>query len=178
MDLDELRRRLPPRTTYLSACIVGDELVLVVARADAEGVVIREENASELVQQIDSLRTAVRSQLDRYARGWPMGPRERAELDRILEEIGRGPLGRSLVKALDGAGERLIWVPDGPLHGLPLQAVRMDQRYLIEAYELVYGFSGSLFVHQAAQRRRPWRRGGRAVVVAVRDGRVAPLRTR
>jgi CHAT domain-containing protein len=56
-------------------------------------------------------------------------------------------------------------VPDGELHGLPLHAVRLGGRYLIERLEVVNHFSGSLLVHQARTRRRPGWWWGRAVVV-------------
>jgi tetratricopeptide (TPR) repeat protein len=172
VELDELRDHLPRGTTYLSASLIGEELVMVAARRDGADRVIREDGA-ELVEQIEAFRKAVLEQLERYRRGWPMGPEQRARLDGVLEEIGRGPLGRSLASALDGAVQRLIWVPDGPLHGLPLQAVRRDGRYLIEDHELAYGFSGSLFVHQAARPRRSrWRPGLAVVAAGSHDGKL------
>jgi CHAT domain-containing protein len=59
----------------------------------------------------------------------------------------------------------VLWVPDGPLHGVPVHALRRDGRYLVEDHEFVWTFSGSLLVHHAGARRRrgPFRP---AVVVA------------
>jgi hypothetical protein len=49
-------------------------------------------------------------------------------------------------------------LPDGPLHGLPLPALRLQGRYLVEDVEVVGTFSGALYVYQAHTRRRT--RGG------------------
>jgi len=164
--LAELQQRLPAHSTLVSASMVGDELVMVAARHGERPVVTRESNASELHGQIKSLRDVINGQLDRYARGWSIGLPERKEFDNVLDELGRGPLGRLLIRTVGRTGNRVIWIPDGPLHGVPLQAIRNDGRYLIESHELIYGFSASLFVHQLAQSKRPWWRRGPVVVVA------------
>jgi tetratricopeptide (TPR) repeat protein len=164
--LTELQQRLPANSTLISASMVGDELVMVAASYSEQAVVSRERNASELHGHINSLRDVVKAQLDRYARGWSIGRPERKEFDNVLDELGRGPLGRLLLRSVGRTRNRVIWIPDGPLHGIPLQAIRLDGRYLIESYELINGFSASLFVHQLAQAKRPWWRRGSAVVVA------------
>ena len=95
-------------------------------------------------------------------------------------ELGDGPLGRALRSAYE-PGERVLWVPDGELHGVPIQAVRLGGRYLIEAHEVVHSFSGALLVHQARRPRRRWR-GRLALIVAglrvIDTLRFAPLEGR
>src|SRR5262249_43552336 len=83
----------------------------------------------------------------RYQRGFPLGSHERAELDDRLADLNRGPLGDALSQALArhrSPVRRVIWLPDGPLHGLPVHALRRDGRYLIEDLEVVWAFSGGL----------------------------------
>jgi CHAT domain-containing protein len=60
---------------------------------------------------------------------------------------------------------RVVWVPDGALHGLPIHALRRHKRYLIEDLEVVWSFSGSLLVHQARTQRQTRGRFRPALVV-------------
>jgi tetratricopeptide (TPR) repeat protein len=170
-ELEELQQALPPGTVYLAPSLVGEELHLLVVRPGEKARIISvpdrpTHSAGRLRDQIDAFRSALFSQLERYRQGRPMGSAERRQLDTLLAEVGRGALGQALRIALENSpapGERLIQVPDGPLHGFPLHALRLDDRYLIETHEVVTVFAGSLFVHQA--RNRPRRRSGRALVV-------------
>jgi CHAT domain-containing protein len=59
-----------------------------------------------------------------------------------------------------------VWVPDDALHGFPIAALRRQQSYLIEHFEVVHGFSGALHVHQATHPRRWAVRRHRALVVS------------
>jgi CHAT domain-containing protein len=121
--------------------------------------------------QAAALRRCLDAQLRRYEMGLPIEAPERAQLDGLLDALGSGPLGVALARALDGGGgaaERLVWVPDGPLHGLPVHALRRGGRYLIEEREVVFTFGGALFVHQRrSPARRRWFR--RALVVTERE---------
>jgi CHAT domain-containing protein len=97
---------------------------------------------------------------------------EREGLDAALRQVGDSPLGRLIEQALDHLGPevtRVIWVPDGDAHGLPLHAVRVNGRYLIERVEVVCGFGGGLLVKQATGRRGWWRGGRPAVVIDAPD---------
>ena len=99
----------------------------------------------------------------------PLGPGARARLDKHLEELGDGPLGHALGEILsDGRfqTERLIWVPDAPLQGLPVHALRLDGRYLVESCEVVYGFSGTMLLHLRGIKGR---QNGLALVVIDSD---------
>jgi CHAT domain-containing protein len=88
-------------------------------------------------------------------------------LDARLDDLGAGPLGDILSRALAACPSpprRLLWVPDGPLHGLPVGALRLRGRYLVEDVEVACTFSGALQVHQAQTRARA-RPFGLALVV-------------
>jgi hypothetical protein len=150
-DLAELERAVKPGTVYIAPALIEDEWYLLVCRSGGPAQVVRGPGSGvTLAQQIAQLRQCLDGQLERYRLGFSLGRPERADLDSRLEELGR-TLGEALWPILDtGAaeGQRIIWVPDGALHGVPLHALRRGGRYLVEKHEVVYTFGGSLFVHQ------------------------------
>jgi tetratricopeptide (TPR) repeat protein len=171
VELDELKRTLPSGAVYVAPTLVQDNLFLLVARrAEKSRVIAAPGKAGLLRNQLCKFRKSVSNQIEDYRRGFLQGNASRTELDRCLEDLGQGPLGEVLMQALEdgGTSERLIWVPDAQLHGLPIHALRRSWTpqekvsYLIEKHEVVQSFGGSLFVHQARSRRR---RFGRALVV-------------
>jgi CHAT domain-containing protein len=165
-ELADLSRALPRQAVYLAPVLAGDELFLLAAtRAGPARVVRASLPATALRSQIDGLRHCLAAQMARYQAG-RLGPGDRAELDGLLDEIGAGPLGAAAAEALaETAARRVIWAPDGPLHGLPVHALRRGGRYLVETHDFVWATGGAALVHQARGRRRwaPWRP---AVVVA------------
>jgi tetratricopeptide (TPR) repeat protein len=169
-ELTDLQRALPPGTLYLAPTVVDDEALylLAVSREGPPRVLCSEGSAAGCLDALAQWRGCLTTQLARYQRGFPLGPAERAELDDRLADLHRGPLGDVLSQALDqhrSPGQRLVWVPDGPLHGLPLHALRHRGRYLIEDLEVVGAFSGALVVYQARTRRQTRGRFRPAVVV-------------
>jgi tetratricopeptide (TPR) repeat protein len=168
-ELADLERALPPGTVYVAPSLAEDACHLLVVRPGEGGRVHRVAGpAAALRDQVEALRACVAAQLERYRRGFPLGRHERAELDGRLAELGDGPLGTALAEVRGGRDgpERLLWVHDDVLHGLPVHALRRGGRYLVEDHEVVYTFGGALFVHQARARRRRWWLPGPAVVVA------------
>jgi hypothetical protein len=169
--LEDLQRTLLAETLYVAPTLVDDELyLLVAAREGPSRVLCAPGSARTLCLALRGLRGCLDTQLERYRRGLSVGGYERAELDEWLDVLGRGPLGEALAEAIKGATprpHRILWVPEGALHGLPVQALRRKKRYLIEDLEFVWSFSGSLVVHQA---RNGPRRGmlRPAVVIAER----------
>jgi RNA polymerase sigma factor (sigma-70 family) len=155
-DLAALQRALPDFALY-AAPVVEDELfLLTVTRHEARLVPVNGA-ASPLREQIEGWRGCLAGQLARYRHGLPLGPHERDEADDHLDSLGRGPLGEALFSALSAhrpRPRRLVWVPDSPLHGLPVSALRRGGRYLIEDVEVVSAFSGALLVHLARTRRQ------------------------
>ncbi len=158
--LADLRRLLPAGTVYMAPVLLEDELFLLTVRRDDPEQVLRIEGSGRaLIAALDTLRTCLTAQLARYRRGLPLGRPERVKLDGLLEALGAGPLGTALADALGSSGsrQRVLWVPDGPLHGAPVHALRRGGRYLIEEADFVFTFSGALFVHQSKARgRRRW----------------------
>jgi tetratricopeptide (TPR) repeat protein len=166
--LSDLEKSLPAGTVYVAPVRVDDELYLLVARPGQGTRLLRAPgSAVSLTEEVRAFRRCLEAQLERYRRGYPLGWPERAELDGRLADLAHGSLGEALGIALDGpsgAPERLLWVPDEGLHGLPIHALRRGGRYLIEEREVVFTFGGSLLVHQARTARET-RRSRRAVVV-------------
>lgn len=167
--LAELQQALPPRTLYVAPTLVEDELhLLAMSRTGPARLFGGAGVGGRLLEDLAGLRNCLTNQLARYGRGLMPGEVERRELDGWLERLGQGILGETLEQALAGSAtpmERLVWVPDTELHGLPLHALRRDGRYLIERLVISTTFSGSLLVHQ--ERTRGQRRGrfGPALVV-------------
>jgi CHAT domain-containing protein/tetratricopeptide (TPR) repeat protein len=162
--LDELQRRLPPGSVYLAPALVEDEVYLLVARPGTPGRVVRAPGPADAVRAaVRDFRACLEAQLRRYRLGWQMGEPERRDLDASLERLGASPLGAALADTLAGCRDRLVWVPDAGLSGVPVHALRRGGRYLVEDHEVAQAVSGALLVHQAgAPRRRRW---GPALVV-------------
>jgi tetratricopeptide (TPR) repeat protein len=170
-ELTDLRRALPAGTLFVAPSLLGEELYLLAVSRDEPARVIRGQGSvKELCDTLESWRRGLDSQLTRYRMGWPLGQEERAQLDALLDNFGRGPLGDALLQGLNGfrsRPERLLWVPDDLLHGLPIHALRRPSgRYLIEDWEVVWTFSGALYVHQMRTRNRTRGRFRPALVVS------------
>jgi tetratricopeptide (TPR) repeat protein len=169
--LADLERALPIGTVYVAASLLDDEVALLVARPGGGSRVVRAEGC--IRGAIEDFRHCVEELIRRYDPGGPPSPAGRAELDRHLDGLGRGPLGTALRAALQagpGTAERIVWVPEGILHGLPIHALRMDGRYLVEDHEVVSTFSGALFVHQERTAVKRWRRRLALVVAGAPGG--------
>jgi hypothetical protein len=168
-DLGELQKALPPGTLYLAPVVDEEALYLLAASRDGPAQVLRGQgSAAGFRDAVDGLRGCLAGQLARYQHGLSLGRHERAELDGRLADLNRGPLGDALSQVLGGEPSprrRLLWVPDGALHGLPIHALRRPERYLIEDHEVVWTFSGALFVHQARTRKQTRGRFRPALVV-------------
>jgi CHAT domain-containing protein len=155
-ELRDLESRLPRSTLYVAPVLVDDELYLLACRSSASARVVRAlGSAREVLRQVEALRRC----LD--------GQPERAHLDACLDDLGQGPLGDALWQVLDDAAAepvRLVCVPEGELHCLPIHALRRGGRYLVERHDVVFTFSGALLHHHLAHPAgsRPF---GPAVVV-------------
>jgi tetratricopeptide (TPR) repeat protein len=176
-ELADLERALPAGTLYLAPAVLDDELYLLAVSHDKPAQVVRGARlGARWLEAVERLRGCLTSQLARYRSSLPLGQPERATLDALLEDVSRGPLGEALFDLLAThpcRPQRLVWVPDGPLHGLPIHALRRHGRYLIEDVDVVWSFSGALYVHQCMTRRR--RRGWlRPAVVVTETPAVLP----
>jgi hypothetical protein len=161
-DITELQRALPRDALYLAPVLTEDELFLLVAARDGEAAVVAAgRGGAALCHQLEAWQGCLNGQLLRYRRGW-LGRSDRSEMDELLAGFGHGSLGEALARLLPATStprRRLLWVPDGPLHALPVHALRRDRRYLIEDREVVWNCSGALVAHQARspRRRSLWR---------------------
>jgi hypothetical protein len=161
-DLADLAACLPEGTLYVAPVLARDGLyILGVPRDGPARVVSGGGPASAVSDAISALRDELETQMRRYQQGRALSPGDRTRLDQCFDELGRGPLGSALSMLLDEHKPRcLLWEPDPALHGLPIHAVRLDGRYLIEQVEVVWTFAGALVVQQHAtrhQRRGRWR---------------------
>src|SRR5262249_39731957 len=133
-EVADLQRALPAEALWAAPVLAGDEVYLLAVSRDEPPRVVRGAGpASDQVESLAGLRGCLVGQLARYRSGLRLGPHERAELDERLEAVGRGPLGTALSAALGeppARWRRLYWAPDGPLHGLPVHALRRRGRYL------------------------------------------------
>ncbi len=151
-ELAELERALPASSLYVAPVLAREELHLLVCGAGRPARLIQAAgSAAEVAAQVEALRRCLGGQLERYRQGLPLGRPERGEIDARLDDLGGGPLGQALWRVLDEAGAaRLVWVPDGVLHGLPVAGLRRGGRYLVEQHDVVFTFGGALFFHHLA----------------------------
>jgi hypothetical protein len=175
--LEDLRRSLPAGTVYLSPSFLDDELFLLAVCREGLCAVLRAPgSARALLRDLEGLREVLTFQTSRYGTGLGVGAVERAALDGRLAALGEGPLGAALGEAVrlgSNPFRRVLWVPDGPLHGIPVHALRIGGRYLIEQVEFAWTFSGALVVHQAGSRNRR-RSPLRPAIVVTEDPSVLP----
>lgn len=99
--------------------------------------------------RVDALAAELRFQLGRVELGWAYvqrhGERLMAGVRRVLGEL-YAALFAPLAPALDCG--RLLLVPHGPLHQIPLHALWDGGGYLLQRFECSYAPSGSLAVHR------------------------------
>jgi hypothetical protein len=153
----DLQQALPTATLYVAPLLAGEEwYLLAVSRTDPACLLRGHGPLIQVEESCNRLRGCLDSQLARYRSGLALGRHERAELDACLDELGQGPLGQTLSEALSllTPVRRVVWAPDGSLHGLPVQALRRQRRYLIEDLEITWALSGALFVHHRRTRRQ------------------------
>jgi CHAT domain-containing protein len=170
-DLRELEQRLPREAVYVAPSLAGDDLVVLVVRPRRGGRVIRVAGAAPTMRdQTEAFRRALAEQLDRFRSASPLNQIHRSELDGLLSDFGRGPLGHAVATALawgDEPAALLVWAPDAEFHGLPVSALRQSGRYLVEDASVVHTFSASLYTQQVRVRRHGWFRWRRRRLVVV-----------
>lgn len=167
-DLGELRARLWPGSLYLAPTVVGADVFLLAVRAGGEARVLALPGAAgALAALVDDWRGALAACAARYRTGLSTAA-DRRDLNDLLDRAGGGPLGEVLNELLEARGgppRRVVWAPDGPLHGFPVHAVRRRGRHLVERVPFLWSFGGSVIARRAKTRARhgAWRT---AVIVA------------
>jgi CHAT domain-containing protein len=148
----DVARRLPPGTAlleYVTGALGAPTTVFVVLRGPDGHPVLR----SRLLPAADSLTGAVARFLALVSRGEPVAAEARALGAALLDPV---------VPHLDTAVHRLVIVPDGVLHRVPWDALRLrDGRWAAERWAIGTAPSAAL----AAEL---WRRGPAPPNAAVR----------
>ena len=132
-DLASLQRTLKPDERVVQFHSLPERLLVWVispSNIQAQSIAIGRDELTELVE---GFRNSI--------------VRGRSNAIVNAEKMGAGLLGKMGLTA----GERLIFVPHGPLHYLPFQALRLNGRYLIETHPVSVAPSASIAV-QLAQR--------------------------
>lgn len=172
LGLDQFRKSLAPGDLYLAAWWDDrgghdPEVMLLAVRRDSFERLIQLVGGREIQHQLEQFESLLREQLERYRWGMSLSVQDRERMDEALSRLGEGPLGTAIFSVLaetqDGGcpANRLIWAADGPLHRLPIGALRRDRAYLIERSTVVNTLSGSFHARLRATPKEPWWRQGR-----------------
>jgi tetratricopeptide (TPR) repeat protein len=168
--LRELRARLWPGSLYLAPTVVGEDVFLLAIRAGGEARVLALPGAAgPLAALAQDWRNTLVAHAARYRAGLTTAA-DRRDLNDLLDRAGAGPLGEALNELLDAPGgppRRVVWVPDGPLHGFPIHAARRRGRHLVERIPFAWSCGGAVLSRQAQSRDR--RGGWRSAVVVAAD---------
>lgn len=148
VDLPALQAALPPDQQAVVYYIAGDEVLAFVVSHDAAHLFRQLCSVVDLVQakaewrfqlgRVEMDADHVNRHADRLERGW------RAALGR-LHTLLFAPLQERLV------ARRLLLIPYGLLHLLPLHALWDGQTFVLEQYECTYAPSASIAVHLITQ---------------------------
>jgi CHAT domain-containing protein len=140
IDIARLRAALPEGTFLLEYCVVEDRTyVWIVSRRGFEHRTLLRATRGDIQRWTDALQAAARRGDAKAFEGGLNAPY--AELIApALEAIARIPPGQ--------APRRLVVVPDGAMHGLPVAALRNPEtgRYLIEDVTVEFAGSASLYL--------------------------------
>lgn len=158
-DLNGLRRALPRESVYLAPSVIGDDVFLLAVDRNRPARLFHADDANRLREEVEAFQHLVSVQVEQYESGFGVRAADRANLDAVLDRLGDGPLGHAIARAFDEFSPRqAVWVPTDPLHAVPVAAVRINGRYLVEQLPWLTTFGGSLYVHhrQTRQQRRGW----------------------
>lgn len=147
LTLAEIQRHLPPGTVLIEYGVLEDRLLLWIVWRDGIELLTRAVDRGTLEQWTRTLQIKARQ---RSVNGFEQG------LTRPYPDLIGAPL-VSIEKALGGREkiERLVFIPDGPLHGLPFAALRNTaaNRYLIEDFPVAVAPSATLYVYSLIRDR-------------------------
>lgn len=154
--LERVRDLLAADAALIEYYVAGDELLALCVRRDSTHVVRGLATPAELADLVQ----AVRFQMNRTVRTGGLDDGRRA---RLLRDVNREmhALWRVLIGPLSPAlrgVRRVVFVPHGPLHVVPLHALYDGRQYLIESFEVVCAPSASVFA-TLCERAAGW--GGR-----------------
>jgi CHAT domain-containing protein len=137
--LDAIQRELPPGTFLLLYSVAADHTSVWVVSRDATRFVDQELRREDVVRWSDVLQRAGRR-------------RDRETFERNLNAPYEKLIAPSLkaIAAMNGGrpASRLVIVPDGPMHGLPLAALQdsISHKYLFQYAPLEIAGSATLYI--------------------------------
>jgi tetratricopeptide (TPR) repeat protein len=143
LTLTEVQSCLPMRTALVEYFVARGKVTAFCVtreRALSYPAITSPENLNPLLESLAL-------QFSKIGYGPDYFERHQAQLlkstDGALDQLGRAllePLKEELKEA-----EALVFVPHGPLHALPLHALRMADRYLVETHTISYAPSAAIF---------------------------------
>ena len=140
--LDRIRTSLAPDATLLEYFQVGDQILAAVVTADAIEVV-----PLSGVRRIRAVLRMLQFQLSKFRLGpWYTGRLEKTMLSAANSHLKA--LYRELVAPLRNllTGSRLVIVPHGIIHHVPIHALHDGGGYLTDQFPISYAPSASLYV--------------------------------
>ncbi|HEX6903049.1 MAG TPA: CHAT domain-containing protein, partial [Thermoanaerobaculia bacterium] len=146
LTFEQVREALDPGTVMLSYSVGKEQTHLfIVARGRDLQVETLEVGRQALGKDIDRFRQLI----DQTQTGAGLGAEGLSWFSRKLYGLLIEP-----AEPWIAAGDRIVLVPDGPLHFLPFAAlIRKDRRYLVEWKPLSTVLSGTVFAELKKQRR-------------------------
>lgn len=138
----EIQQTLPPQTFILEYCVLDDRTYLwLIGREVFQSFEARGVSREKIEDWSTRLQNAVRDGLID-----DIGTVLRAAYDDLLTN----PLA-----AIPGGvkGTRLVVIPDGAIHGLPIAALRGPQKHLIEDAAIEISGSAALYLHSLSRDR-------------------------
>ncbi len=146
LTFEQVREALDPGTVMLSYSVGKEQTHLFIVTPGRElQVETLEVGRQALERDVDRFRQL----LDQTRAGSDLGAEGLGWFSRRLYNLLIEPAEKWIA-----AGERIMFVPDGPLHLLPFAAlIRKDGRYLVEWKPLSTVLSGTVFAELKKQRR-------------------------
>jgi CHAT domain-containing protein len=144
VDLAEMRAALPPGTFVVEYCVLEDRTYTWILSRDAFALVPQRVKRRDVDRWTEALQRSARK---RDASGFEAGlfaPYD-ALISRPLAAIRKLPGGTS--------PRRLIFIPDGAMHGLPFSALRdpVTRRYLVQEAPIEIAASTRLYLFSLLQ---------------------------
>lgn len=165
-----IRANIPKGTALIEYVQARSEVFAFVLTRDATHVIRRLATPAEIA----AIAKRVRFQLERAMRpGATEGERGLRLIDEARRELAA--LGDTLFRSARehvGDAAKLLFIPHGVLHSMPLHAMVIDGKYLVDSYEIGYAPSAGVW-SQLATRRRDHadtrRQSGGGLIVGVAD---------
>ncbi len=133
-DLAQIRKSLPPGTLLLEYALLDDQTITWLVSRDRFEIIAQKARKRDIERGSAALQRAA---LARNRTGFE------TQLFALHEALIAGPLAR-----LEAMPERLVIVPDGPMHGLPFAALHNPgtRHYLIEDVPIEVAGSANLYL--------------------------------